>query len=357
MIKNIEEKIFGQLYCFCDSPTDEMSPGDRQDALEDEAARDAGNLTDLTDPGNFPDTENQDSSAQYLNNPNISPGALNREAEITTYLDIMGALEDEVADKAMRASIPTSIALNSGKFETPVENPSDKKGLGSLLGRALDDGDMMMGLSRSDPNFDLDNYDYNYPGMNSTMPKPAEIDTSYYTNEYVFPGTANKMGGLPEEEQAEALKDFRNRDLNKDGKVSDLERTITSMSLPGALIGELSDLGRKFSVGDKNAGLDYEGEAFGTPDSIFDTEATGGDGGGNRDATDEVIKDPIEEISPTAQPFPIFPLGGQTFPGQAALSPYPQNMTPYTGVGSLSPFQLMPPEEREYFEALYNFNR
>lgn len=350
MIKNIEEKIFGQLYCFCDSPDDEMSDGDRQDALEDKAARDAGNLTDLTDPENFPDTEDQDSSAQYLNNPNIAPGELNREAEITTYLDIMDEVNAEVADKAMRASIPTGIP-NSGKFETP----SDKKGLASLL----DDGDMINTKSLSNPNFDLDNYDYNYPGMNSTMPKPAEIDTTYYTKEYVYPGTPHQRdhGGLPEEEQVEAVKDFRNRDLNKDGKVSDLEETITSMGWPGAIIGELSDLGRKFSVGDKNAGLDYEGEAFGTPDSIFDTEATGGDGGGNRDATDEVIKDPIEEISPTAQPFPIFPLGGQTFPGQAALSPYPQNMTPYTGVGSLSPFQLMPPEEREYFEALYNFNR
>tara|TARA_R110000787_G_scaffold30702_3_gene82160 strand:+ start:2173 stop:3237 length:1065 start_codon:yes stop_codon:yes gene_type:complete len=354
MIKSIEEKIFGQLYCFCDSPTDEMSDGDRQDALEDKAAREADELTDRTDvfgsddpdPGVMSTTvlnekdQLEQAQAQAMQRKNITPPKLK------------GVVEDPM-DLLVRAGIESGMKANSE--DRPFIDPSDKKGLGSLLGRALDDGDMMMGTSLSNPNFEVD--DYNYRGMDSTPPEPAEIDTSYYTKEYVFPGTANKMGGLPEEEQAEALKDFRNRDLNKDGKVSDLERTITSMSLPGALIGELSDLGRKFSVGDKNAGLDYEGEAFGTPDSIFDTEAPGGDGGGNRDATDEVIKDPIEEISPTAQPFPIFPLGGQTFPGQAALSPYPQNMTPYTGVGSLSPFQLMPPEEREYFEALYNFNR
>ena len=426
MIKSIEEKIFGQLYCFCDSPDDEMSDGDKRDALEDKAAREAGNLTDLgwegsTLTGIAPGALNPEDAGEYnqyisqalqpaidaeVSNrfgvpapPNLQgvpefeafaaalpPNlqgvpdgveALNASynnprtpfADIGVFYDpdspIRNALAQLVDPRTRNRPTPAEVAAAKvrlspeyydafGRSYAPVDPATNSETSGATAAANREYSDAF-GRSYG-PNFEVD--DYNFKGMDSTRPEPAEVDTTPYSFPEDFNRYQRETGGLPtKEEQAEALKDFRNRDLNKDGKVSDLEKTITSMGWPGALIGEWSDLGRQSRVGDKNAGLDYEGEAYGTPDSIFDPGNLDGDGG-----PPSVVAPVAPQTCPSGYLYnsekgtceyqaTAIP-GAQPYVG-APFSP----STQYTGIAGLEPFVLQPTYTApEPFEPMYKFN-
>ena len=151
-----------------------------------------------------------------------------------------------------------------------------------------------------------------------------------------------------EEEMAADQAYFNERDLNKDGVVGPIEGLISQQAF--GLVGKASDLERKASIGDKTAGLDYEGEAFGTPDSIF-----GGD--------DDTRGDNFPQV-PDVPPGPAGCPDGYEFnaetgsceykgvsyagigeaspvPGAINLGPYTAS-TQYTGIAALEPFVLRP---------------
>jgi len=158
---------------------------------------------------------------------------------------------------------------------------------------------------------------------------------------------------------------FNYQDLNKDGTVTDLEKIASSQAF--GLVGYLSDLGRRMNVGPTNAdgtaaipgrdyepertasgalvdqpiGFDYEGQAYGTPDSIYSQD--GGDGGGPAPV--------VAPIAPVTCPegykynsdnnsceYVGVTLGGS---GATQLAPITQT-TQYTGIAGLEPFVLQP---------------
>lgn len=180
---------------------------------------------------------------------------------------------------------------------------------------------------------------------------------------------------------------FNYQDLNKDGTVTDLENLLSSQAF--GLVGRASDIGRRMNIGPTNADgtaaipgrdfdykrtdsgaidprdpnymgpntLDYEGDAYGTPDSIFSQD--GGDGG-------SAVAAPMA-AAPVADPCPEgYKLNPQTnsceyvgvvFPGATGnqLAPITQT-TQYTGVAGLEPFVLRPSYTAPTsFSPTYNF--
>jgi len=164
---------------------------------------------------------------------------------------------------------------------------------------------------------------------------------------------------------------FNYQDLNKDGTVTDFERVASAQAF--GLVGYLSDLGRRSNIGPTKADgtaaipgrdfeydrtksgaidprdpnymgpntLDYEGQAYGTPDSIYSQD--GGDGGGPAPV--------VAPIAPVTCPegykynsdnnsceYVGVALGGS---GATQLAPITQT-TQYTGIAGLEPFVLQP---------------
>lgn len=174
-----------------------------------------------------------------------------------------------------------------------------------------------------------------------------------------------------EKEMAEDRGYFNYQDLNKDGTVTDFERTLAAQGL--GIVGRLSDIGRRMSIGptteagtaaipgrdfdyartatgaisprDPNymgpGTLDYEGQAYGTPDAGL---TTGGDGGG---AGQPAVVAPIAPVTcPDGYKYNAETNAceyvGAVAPGAVSQAAPITQTTQYTGIGGLEPFVLRP---------------
>lgn len=190
-----------------------------------------------------------------------------------------------------------------------------------------------------------------------------------------------------EKQMAEDRGYFNYQDLNKDGTVTDFERTLAAQGL--GIVGRLSDIGRRMSIGptteagtaaipgrdfdyartatgaisprDPNymgpGTLDYEGQAYGTPDAGL---TTGGDGGG---AGQPAVVAPIAPVTcPDGYKYNAETNAceyvGVAAPGAVGYTGAPiTQTTQYTGIAGLEPFVLQPSYSAPAsFSPTYNFS-
>ena len=138
---------------------------------------------------------------------------------------------------------------------------------------------------------------------------------------------------------------FNERDLNKDGTVGLIENLMSRQAF--GLVGKASDLERKANIGNPMAGMDYEGEAYGTPDSIFESER--GDNNNEVSAVPDVPPGPtgcpdgyeFNSETGSCEYKGVSYAGIGQGQGTVNLGPYTP-ATQYTGIAGLEPFVLRP---------------
>jgi hypothetical protein len=403
-MKSIEDKLLGQLYCFCSGGDDTGggSAGDFDDSYNKAMgytdskgkATGTGGESDpaRTESGAIARTSNYDSQIEAAARAAAGGGDYTNvfAGDIAAYNDMQRGLAGQFSGYG-GSDLEPSVGGTGPRFDTttPVQGSPRDMGQGprfvqgpSIAG-AMTRGQMLGAPRPSAPEDtelefgeDVDifdtaytggatpvqqvqaasgvqappsvspNDDYNYPGIAGPAPTPRTAADLGFVQQPSTPMT--------EEERAKAQRELNTQDLNKDGKISDTERTIAAQGF--GLVGLLSDVGRRMSIGDPNAGLDYESEAYGV--------SSRGIGNDDDDGDEQAAPAVTAPVAPATCP-PGYRFNektnaceyvGQVYPGATPYSGPPiAATTQYTGIGGLSPFVLQPSYTPQTpFAPLYN---
>lgn len=308
------------------------------------------------DVGQISRAEQLGGARQY----NVAPaaaGAITRDEQLArqgrqateTELGEIDVFDTAYTGGAVPAAGPAADIIGEARRTAPLDAPADTSTRRTIEEQALTGSFAVPSAPRPDVVTDFDGVTLS---MGPGVPKDEFVqDTTPRTKE--------------EQAMAEDRGYFNYQDLNKDGTVTDFERVASAQAF--GLVGYLSDLGRRMNVGPTNAdgtaaipgrdyepertasgalvdqpiGFDYEGQAYGTPDSIYSQD--GGDGGGPAPV--------VAPIAPVTCPegykynsdnnsceYVGVVLGGS---GATQLAPITQT-TQYTGIAGLEPFVLQP---------------